>query len=111
MGQARHRSTAALGGLCALALAAGSQDALADGRNCAKLRYQRWCTRLGRYRPKRTCSFIIPISSEYQGYLNIKGYKDVEVANRANTWTTWVTFAISPAPPEPASAKAVSRKY
>jgi hypothetical protein len=55
--------------------------------------------------------FIIPISKEYQGYLNIKGYKDVEVQNRANTWTTWVTFAVSPAPPETASAKPVSRKY
>ena len=46
--------------------------------------------------------FIIPISKEYQGYLNIKGYKDLEVENRANTWSTWVTFAVSPAPPEPA---------
>lgn len=49
--------------------------------------------------------FIIPISKEYQGYLNIKGYKDVEVENRANTWSTWVTFAISPAPPEAASGR------
>ena len=49
--------------------------------------------------------FIIPISKEYQGYLNIKGYKDIEVENRANTWSTWVTFAISPAPPEPSRPK------
>lgn len=54
--------------------------------------------------------FIIPISKEYQGYLNIKGYKDVEVENRASTWSTWVTFAISPAPPEPASAKPAYHK-
>ncbi|MHB0771635.1 SphA family protein [Bradyrhizobium sp. 1.29L] len=54
--------------------------------------------------------FIIPISKEYQGYLNVKGYKDVEVENRANTWSTWVTFAVSPAAPEPA-AKPLSRKY
>jgi hypothetical protein len=54
---------------------------------------------------------MIPISKEYQGYLNIKGYKDVEVENRANTWSTWVTFAISPAPPETASAKPITRKY
>ena len=55
--------------------------------------------------------FIIPVSKEYQGYLNIRGYKDVEVENRANTWSTWVTFAISPAPPETASAKPIARKY
>jgi hypothetical protein len=55
--------------------------------------------------------FIIPISKEYQGYLNVRGYKDVEVENRANTWSTWVTFAISPAPPEPAAAKPLTRKY
>ena len=34
--------------------------------------------------------FIILISKEYQGYLNIRGYKDVEVENRATTWSTWV---------------------
>jgi hypothetical protein len=46
--------------------------------------------------------FIIPISKDYQGYLNIKGYKDLETENRAKTWSTWVTFAISSAPAEPA---------
>lgn len=55
--------------------------------------------------------FIIPISKEYQGYLNVRGYKDLEVENRANTWSTWVTFAISPAPPEPTTAKPIARKY
>jgi len=44
--------------------------------------------------------FIIPLSKEYQGYLNIKGYKDLETENRAQTWSTWVTFAISAAPAE-----------
>lgn len=47
--------------------------------------------------------FIIPMSDGYQGYLNIKGYKDVEVENRASTWSTWVTFAVSAAPPEPSN--------
>jgi len=42
--------------------------------------------------------FIITISKEYQGYLNISGYKDVEVA-------------ISPAPPEQATAKPLTRNY
>lgn len=55
--------------------------------------------------------FIIPVSKEYQGYLNIRGYKDVEVENRANTWSTWITFAISPAPPEHAVEKPLIRKY
>jgi hypothetical protein len=55
--------------------------------------------------------FIIPLSKDYQGYLNLRGYKDLETENRANTWSTWVTFAISPAPPEPASAKPIIRKY
>jgi hypothetical protein len=27
------------------------------------------------------------MSREYQGYLNIRGYKDVEVENRAKTWS------------------------
>ena len=44
--------------------------------------------------------FIIPLSKEYQGYLNIKGYKDLETENRAQTWSTWMTFAISAAPAE-----------
>ena len=54
--------------------------------------------------------FIIPFSEGYQGYLNLRGYKDLEVENRARTWTAWVTFAVSPAPPEPASAKPTYHK-
>ena len=54
--------------------------------------------------------FIIPLSEGYQGYLNLRGYKDLEVENRARTWTAWVTFAVSPAPPEPASAKPTYHK-
>lgn len=44
--------------------------------------------------------FVIPLSDGYQGYLNLKGYKDIEVQNRASTWSTWVTFEVSPAAPE-----------
>ncbi|MGX9389461.1 SphA family protein [Nitrobacteraceae bacterium UC4446_H13] len=54
--------------------------------------------------------FVFPLSEGYQGYLNIKGYKDLDVENRANTWSTWVTFAISPSAPEPSSAKTIFRK-
>ena len=55
--------------------------------------------------------FIIPLSEGYQGYLNVRGYKDLEVENRAKTWTAWVTFSVSPAAPEPAPAKPIVRKY
>lgn len=54
--------------------------------------------------------FIIPLSKEYRGYLNVKGYKDFAAENRAEGWTAWVTFAISSAPPEPASTKPMYRK-
>lgn len=54
--------------------------------------------------------FVIPMSDGYQGYLNLRGYKDLEVENRASTWSTWVTFAVSTAPPEPTSAKSAVRK-
>lgn len=53
--------------------------------------------------------FVIPLSEGYQGYLNLKGYKDLEVENRASTWSAWVTFAVSAAPPEPASKPARQR--
>jgi len=55
--------------------------------------------------------FIIPLSKDYQAYLNIKGFKDLETENRAKTWSTWVTFAISPVPPESVSARPIVRKY
>jgi hypothetical protein len=31
--------------------------------------------------------FIVPLSEGYQGYLNLRGYKDLDVENRAKTWT------------------------
>jgi hypothetical protein len=54
--------------------------------------------------------FILPISKDYQGYLNVKAYKDFAAENRAEGYTAWVTFAISPAAPEPAAARPVIRK-
>jgi hypothetical protein len=54
--------------------------------------------------------FLIPISSDYQGYLNLRGYRDIDVENRARTWTAFVTFAISPKAPEKAE-KPIVRKY
>lgn len=54
--------------------------------------------------------FILPMSKDYQGYLNLKGYKDFAAENRPEGWTTWVTFQISPAAPEPAASKPMYRK-
>ena len=54
--------------------------------------------------------FIFPIG-DMQGYINLKGYKEFAAQNRPEGWNTWLTFAISPAPPEPASAKPLVRKY
>jgi hypothetical protein len=54
--------------------------------------------------------FIFPIG-DMQGYINLKGYKEFAAQNRPEGWNTWLTFAISPASPEPASAKPLVRKY
>jgi hypothetical protein len=54
--------------------------------------------------------FIFPVVG-MQGYLNLKGYWEFAAQNRPEGWNTWVTFAISPAAPEPASAKPIVRKY
>lgn len=40
--------------------------------------------------------FIFPVAGQ-QGYLNIKGYKEFDAANRPEGWNVWVTFVISPA--------------
>jgi hypothetical protein len=50
--------------------------------------------------------FIIPISKTTQGYLNIKGYKEFDNANRPDGWNAWVTFVLSPAEQTPSSASA-----
>ena len=47
--------------------------------------------------------FIIPISSTTQGYLNFKGYKEFDHANRPDGWNAWVTFVLSPAAPAASS--------
>jgi hypothetical protein len=48
--------------------------------------------------------YIFPLG-EYQGYLNVKGYKEFEAEHRPEGWNVWLTFALSPAaapPPAPA---------
>jgi hypothetical protein len=45
--------------------------------------------------------FVIPMSSTTQGYLNIKGYKEFDHANRPDGWNVWLTFVLSPAQQTP----------
>ncbi|MCP3374471.1 hypothetical protein NLM23_36130 [Bradyrhizobium cajani] len=54
---------------------------------------------------------MIPMSDGYQGYLNVRGYKDLEVENRPKSWSTWVTFSVSQAAPAAAPSKPIVRKY
>jgi hypothetical protein len=48
--------------------------------------------------------FIIPISKTTQGYLNIKGYKEFDNANRPDGWNAWITLVISPAEQTPSAS-------
>jgi hypothetical protein len=43
--------------------------------------------------------YIFPISKEWQGYINVKGYKEFAAADRPDGWNAWLTIAISPATP------------
>jgi len=42
--------------------------------------------------------YVFPIDNKYQGYLNLKGYKEFDADHRAEGWNTWLTFSISAAP-------------
>jgi len=53
--------------------------------------------------------FMFPVSEGYQGYLNLKAYKDLATENRPEGYTAWVTFAISPAAPSESRPKASQR--
>lgn len=52
--------------------------------------------------------FMFPAGEGYQGYLNLKAYKDLAVENRPQGYTAWVTLAISPAAPSETPTKARS---
>jgi hypothetical protein len=47
---------------------------------------------------------IFKVSDDYQGYINLKGYKEFDAAHRPDGWNVWATLVISPAeqqkPPE-----------
>jgi hypothetical protein len=47
--------------------------------------------------------FIIPLTSETQGYLNLKSYWEFANQNRPDGWNAWVTFVISPAEQTPSA--------
>jgi hypothetical protein len=47
-------------------------------------------------------TFLFPVGI-WQGYLNLKGYKEFDAQNRPDGWNAWVTFSISPAAPSAAS--------
>jgi len=56
--------------------------------------------------------YVFPISREYQGYLNLKGYKEFAAENRPDGWNVWLTFAISPAAksaPPPSSRPMITK--
>src|SRR5262249_36966438 len=48
--------------------------------------------------------FIIPLTSETQGYLNLKSYGEFANQNRSASWNGWVTFVISLAEQTPSAA-------
>jgi hypothetical protein len=47
---------------------------------------------------------IFKVSDDYQGYLNVKGYKEFDSEHRPDGWNVWATLVFSPAeekkPPE-----------
>jgi len=56
--------------------------------------------------------YVIPLSKEWQGYINVKGYGEFAAQNRPDGWNAWLTFAISPAAPgeAPPSARRMITK-
>ena len=55
--------------------------------------------------------FFFPLGEKYQGYLNLRAYRDFAVENRAEGFSTWLTFVISPAAPTETPAKPLRTKY
>ena len=46
--------------------------------------------------------YVMPMG-EWQGYLNLKAYKEFGAENRPEGWNAWLTFVVSPARPEAAA--------
>jgi hypothetical protein len=43
--------------------------------------------------------YVVPLGEHYQGYFNLKGYKEFAAEHRPDGWNVWLTLAISPAAP------------
>ena len=52
---------------------------------------------------------IIPISKEWQSYINVKGFKKFAAEHRPDGWNAWLTIAITPAAPGEAPPSTVRR--
>ena len=48
-------------------------------------------------------TFLFPVGA-WQGYLNLKAYKEFDAQNRPDGWNAWITFSISPAAPSATTA-------
>jgi hypothetical protein len=54
--------------------------------------------------------YIIPLSKDLQGYINLKAYAEFAGSDRPTGWNTWLTFAISPAAaPPPATSRMTAK--
>jgi hypothetical protein len=49
--------------------------------------------------------YVFPLNEQFNGFFNLKGYKEFAEEHRAAGWNVWLTFAISQAPPSEASPK------
>lgn len=54
-------------------------------------------------------SYIFPLG-DYQGLLNLKGYKEFAAEHRPEGWNVWLTFSVSPAAAAPPLVPALVRK-
>ena len=53
--------------------------------------------------------YVFPINKEWQGYINVKGFKEFAAEHRPDGWNAWLTLAISPALPGEAPPSANRR--
>jgi hypothetical protein len=54
--------------------------------------------------------YVIPLSKDLQGYINLKAYAEFAGSDRPTGWNTWLTFAISPAAaPPPATSRMTTK--
>jgi hypothetical protein len=82
------------GALLGLDLAADSSRATADRVTGSAASSRAWSA------SGRRSAFIIPMG-DYQGYINLKGYKEFDNAHRPDGWNVWLTFNMSPAEHSP----------